>query len=57
MPKSDFHVNAKGYFWNMDPDPEKPVLLKIWTQKNLDTEKHRPKKTRTLKTWILENME
>ena len=24
IPKCDFHVDAKGYLLNLDPDPDKP---------------------------------
>ena len=33
MLKYDFHVDAKGYFSNLDPDPEKPDLEKYWPKK------------------------
>ena len=37
MPRYDFHVDAKRYFQNLDPDPG-PRLWKTWIQRN--PEKH-----------------
>ena len=42
-------ATSKTLTRTLDPVAEKPGLLKTWSQKNLGSKKHRPKRTWTLK--------
>ena len=49
-------ATSKTRNWTLDLDPEKPGPRKIYTLKNLGSEKPGPWKTWPWKTWTLKNM-
>ena len=51
-----FTITKKRQLLKLDPDPEKSTPRKIYTLKNLDTEKARPEKAGPFETWTLKNI-